>query len=298
MTVGPASAPQWVRRAVADGGGVLVEPEDATGLIWFSGSPAGLDDYLRRAPELRWVQLATAGVENFRTLLRSNHVWSCAKGIYGDAVGEHALALILCAFRRVAHFARQSEWSRADGRNLHGSRVTIVGGGGIASSLIRMLAPFETRNTVVRRSPVAMPGVHRVAGTSELHPVLTDSDVVVLALPLTDDTVCVIGRTELELMGPDAWLVNVARGQHVDTEALTEVLRLGRIGGAALDVTDPEPLPPGHPLWTLDSAIVTPHTANTPGMMERSFAALLRSNVAAHIDGLPVQGIVDSELAY
>ncbi|CAN0469974.1 unnamed protein product, partial [Phaeothamnion confervicola] len=184
------------------------------------------------------------------------------------------------------------------GRNLHGSRVTIVGGGGIASSLIRMLAPFETRNTVVRRSPVAMPGVHRVAGTSELHPVLTDSDVVVLALPLTDDTVCVIGRTELELMGPDAWLVNVARGQHVDTEALTEVLRLGRIGGAALDVTDPEPLPPGHPLWTLDSAIVTPHTANTPGMMERSFAALLRSNVAAHIDGLPVQGIVDSELAY
>jgi phosphoglycerate dehydrogenase-like enzyme len=127
---------------------------------------------------------------------------------------------------------------------------------------------------------------------------LSDADVVVLALALTDDTTGLIGARELAAMRSDAWLVNVARGAHVDTDALVEALDNGRIGGAALDVTSPEPLPPDHPLWTQPNCLITPHTANTPAMMRAELATLVTRNVALFAAGRSLLGVVDPAHGY
>jgi D-3-phosphoglycerate dehydrogenase len=120
----------------------------------------------------------------------------------------------------------------------------------------------------------------------------------VLALALTPETRGMIGTAELERMDPDAWLVNVARGAHVVTDELVEALRAQTIGGAALDVTDPEPLPAGHQLWDLDNCLITPHTANTWQMAEPLFAERVRVNVERYGRGEPLVGGVDPALGY
>ena len=122
--------------------------------------------------------------------------------------------------------------------------------------------------------------------------------MVFLALALTPDTEHIIGAAELGRMRPDAWLVNVARGRHVDTGALVTALSRGAIGGAALDVTDPEPLPDGHPLWALERCIITPHTADTDEMVQRLLAERIRQNVARFAAGQPPDGVIDPDVGY
>jgi phosphoglycerate dehydrogenase-like enzyme len=133
---------------------------------------------------------------------------------------------------------------------------------------------------------------------SELDSALGESLVVVLALSLTPETRGIIGAEQLGLMEKTAWLVNVARGGHVDTDALVDALREGAIAGAALDVTDPEPLPEGHPLWKLSNCIITPHTADTIEMVLPLLAERIRTNVAHFAAGKPLVGLVDSEAGY
>jgi phosphoglycerate dehydrogenase-like enzyme len=133
---------------------------------------------------------------------------------------------------------------------------------------------------------------------SALHDVLPGSLAVVLALALTAETRGIIGAPELELMDPTAWLVNVARGRHVDTGALVTALGAGSIAGAALDVTDPEPLPDGHPLWDLPNCIITPHTADTIEMVMPLLAERIRTNVARFATGETLVGLVDVDAGY
>ena len=131
-----------------------------------------------------------------------------------------------------------------------------------------------------------------------LHDALPGSTLVVLALPLVPSTVGLIGARELALMDSHAWLVNVARGAHVVTEDLVDALRAGTIGGAALDVTDPEPLPDGHPLWTLPNCLITPHTGNTAEMATPLLSARITANVSRFAAGEPLIGLVDPALGY
>jgi phosphoglycerate dehydrogenase-like enzyme len=133
---------------------------------------------------------------------------------------------------------------------------------------------------------------------SDLQAQVSRSDWVVLAAPLTPSTTHLINREMLAAMPRQAWLVNVARGPLVDTDALVEALREGRIAGAALDVTDPEPLPDGHPLWSLENAIITPHAANTWDMALPELAARVERNVLAFAGGTPLEGVVDIKLGY
>ena len=176
--------------------------------------------------------------------------------------------------------------------------MTILGGGGIAQELLRLLAPFGTTATVVRRGPKPLAGAARVLTTAELPAALPEALVVFVALALVPETVHVIGEKELSLMGRHAWLVNVARGRHVDTLALVEALGAGRIGGAALDVTDPEPLPDGHPLWSLPNCLITPHTADTEEMIRPLLAERIKQNVERFAAGLPLLGAVDPAAGY
>jgi phosphoglycerate dehydrogenase-like enzyme len=143
-----------------------------------------------------------------------------------------------------------------------------------------------------------VPGAARTLPVDRLHEALGDALLVVLALALTPETTGIIGAAELAAMGDQAWLVNVARGRHVDTGALVAALQGGAIAGAALDVTDPEPLPDGHPLWDLDNCIVTPHTADTIEMVVPLLADRIRNNVRLLAAGEPLEGLVDASAGY
>lgn len=297
--IAPGPPAPLVVDAVVAGGGVVVDPADATVLVWTEplDGPA-LGAALAAAPQIEWVQLPFAGVDAFLSLLDDRRTWTSTKGAYSEPVAEHALALGLAGLRQLPSRARARDWGPQAGRRLMGGRVTVVGGGGITEALLRLLAPFHVEATVVRRHVAPVTGATTVVGPDRLVDVLPGADLVVLALPLTPDTVGIIGARELALMEPHAWLINVARGKHVVTDDLVDALVARSIGGAALDVTEPEPLPADHPLWDLDNCLITPHTANTWQMAEPLFAQRVTENLNRYRRGVELLGRVSPELGY
>jgi phosphoglycerate dehydrogenase-like enzyme len=299
IALAPDHAPEWMAEAIAAGGGEICGLDVADGVIWGDPrSPAALAETLDAAPQVSWVQLPFAGIENFVRLIDDERVWTCGKGVYSEPVAEMALALGLAGLRSLGTYARAEQWTPPDGRNLLGARVSILGGGGIAESLVRMLRPFDCHVTVVRRHVHDMDDVDEVLGSDRLVDALAGADLVVLALALTPDTEGLIGLGELELMESHAWLVNVARGGHVVTDDLVTALRARLIGGAGLDVTDPEPLPDGHPLWSLDNCIITPHVGNTPEMARPLLSERITTNVRRFAKGEELVGLVDTDAGY
>jgi phosphoglycerate dehydrogenase-like enzyme len=299
VTVGPNPAPFAVEAAEAGGAAVVSLTDNPDALVWLESQDVeGLAEALRVAPGVRWVQLPSAGVELMTEVIDQSRVWTCAKGAYAQPVAEHALTLALSGLRILSTRVAARSWGKPGGTSLFGERVTILGGGGITRSLLALLAPFEVEATVVNRSGNPLPGAARTVPVSELDSTLSDALVVVLALSLTPESRGIIGEKQLGLMDQTAWLVNVARGGHVDTDALVDALRQGTIAGAALDVTDPEPLPDGHALWDLSECIITPHTADTIEMVLPLLAERIRTNVAHFAAGEPLVGLVDPEAGY
>lgn len=299
VAVGPVGAPAWVEAAVREGGAEVVPLGEADALVWADASAVReLGEWVESRPTLEWVQLPFAGVEDYLALIDDERVWTCGKGAYSQPVAELALALALGGLRSTHRFARERRWVEPSGRGLHGERVTVVGGGGIARAFLELLAPFGCRTTVVRRSDEPVAGADLVVSPDHLVEALADALVVVLAAPLTEATRGLIGPDELAMMSPDAWLINVSRGGLVDTGALVEALETGSIAGAGLDVTDPEPLPADHPLWSLDNCVITPHIGNTPDMREPCLGPRIRDNVRAFCRGQSLEGIVDRRAGY
>lgn len=301
IALGPDGKASWLASAVEQGGGTVVEASGATGLVWTDpADPAGLGAELEAHPSIEWVQLPWAGIEPYVEVVRihRDRTWACGKGVYAEPVAEHALALALAGLRQLGSFARSTSWSRGRGINLLGARVVILGGGGITESLLRLLGPFGCEVTVVRRSPQPMVGAAVVVGEDDLDDALRDAQLLVLALALTPATTGIVDRRRLEFLAPDGWVVNVARGAHIVTDDLVAVLAEERIGGAALDVTDPEPLPDGHPLWAEPRCLLTPHTANTMEMAIPLLGDRVRDNVRRRIAGEPLIGIVDPDAGY
>ena len=277
----------------------MVGPPEAEALVWAEpAAPELLPEVLAQGPGIEWVQLPYAGIETLTHLLDRDHRWTCGKGVYAEPVAEHVLMLALAGLRGMRSYARARRWSPPEGRNLLGARVTVLGGGGITESLVRLLGPWDCRITVMRRHPAPMAGVDRVVGPESLHDALGDADVVVVALALTPETAGIINADALRAMSPHAWLINVGRGGHVVTDDLVEALGTGAIGGAALDVTDPEPLPDGHPLWSMDNCLITPHVGNTPEMGLKLLARRVTENVRRYIAGQDLLGPVDVDLGY
>jgi phosphoglycerate dehydrogenase-like enzyme len=208
------------------------------------------------------------------------------------------LALALAGLRVLPERIRAHSWGSPAGASLYGAPVTILGGGGIGVELLRLLAPYGCEVTIVRRQAVPLANAARTVSTDRLLDVLPGALVVFVALALTPATIGIIGPKELAAMDERAWLVNVARGRHVHTDALVEALRNGTIAGAGVDVTDPEPLPDGHPLWKARNCIITPHTADTWDMVLPRLAARITDNVARFGAGEPLVGLVDPDAGY
>lgn len=198
-------------------------------------------------------------------------------------ISEQVLGYLLTFARDLRKGMRRQErreWRHYQPGELTGSTVTVVGLGSIGTQLLERLEPFVVERLGVRHTPEKGGPAEDVFGYDEVHDAFSRSDYVVLSCPLTDETRGLVGRPELRTLPNDAVLVNVARGPVVDTDELVSALRRNVIGGAALDVTDPEPLPAEHPLWGFDNVLLTPHNAgSSPGLWDR-VAALLAENVA------------------
>ena len=299
IALAPDGAPDWMAEAVSDGGGHLVPLAEAEAIVWAAPrSPDRLAASIDAAPDVTWVQLPFAGIENFVHLVDHDRVWTCGKGVYAEPVAELALALALGGLRGFDTYARATSWEPPRGTNLLGARVTILGGGGIAEALVRLLAPWDCHLTVVRRTASHIDGVDDVLEADRYADALAGADLVVVALALTPDTEGIIGADELALMEDHAWLVNVARGRHIVTDDLVVALQERIIGGAGLDVTEPEPLPNDHPLWSAPNCLITPHVGNTPEMAIPLLAKRITANVRRFAADDELIGLVDADAGY
>lgn len=227
-----------------------------------------------RLPDLRVVQLLSAGADIWYGRLPEQVMLCDARGVHDSSTAEWVVTAVLARLRSFPVFAlaqARQEWvyDRVNPTDeLAGKRVLVVGAGSIGAATRARLAPFEVELTMVARTARPAEGVHGVADLPELLPA---ADVVVLLVPLTPQTRGLVDARFLAAMSDGALLVNAARGPVVDTEALVAELSSGRIA-AALDVTEPEPLPAGHPLWDLPNVLLTPHVAGSVrGLLPRAY---------------------------
>jgi phosphoglycerate dehydrogenase-like enzyme len=212
-----------------------------------------------------------------------------AAGVHAPNVAEHALGAMLSFARRFDRAFRQrerAEWRSYQTTELRGSTVAVVGLGAIGQAIVDRLGPFGVDTVGVRYTPAKGGPTDEVYGFEEIHEAVADADYVALACPLTDETEGLIDEDVFTTLPPAAVLINVARGGVVETAALVDALRRNAIRGAALDVTDPEPLPPEHPLWGFDNVLITPHNAgHTPDYWERTADILARNLSIAEEQG-------------
>lgn len=300
VAIEPKSHPAYERAVISAGGEVSALSNQVSALIWTDYSaPEMLANVLRENPQIEWVQLPFAGVDAFANVLHAPVRFTSAKGSYKEPVAEHALALSLALGRKIPVRVKATSWGRREAVSFYDSRVLIVGAGGICEELIEMLKPFRASISVCRNQaelPVA--GSSEVFGLDRLDGKISEADLVVIACALTDKT---RGLFDLELiskMKPTAFLVNVARGPIIRSADLLVALDQRRIAGAAVDVTDPEPLPEGHPFFGRDDLIVTPHTADTKEIVLRHFSLRVQQNVRAYLGHGPWIGEVDPERGY
>lgn len=271
-------------------------------VLIFRGGP---QHFPERLPEsVKLVQVAYAGVEELDEagILQAHDVrWANAAGLYDDTVAESALALLLAVLHRHKAVARDwNQWQLYQETDFLFDRkkVAIIGAGGIGKRLIELLRPFDPEVIAVNRSGAPVVGADRTVAMRDAANVWSEADYFFLIAPLTKETHQLVNAEVLSKMKQNAVVVNVGRGPLVDTEALTQALVEQRIAGAGLDVTDPEPLPQDHPLWELDTCVITPHTANTRRYMEQRVGALTLKNWEALQVGEPMPTEIDVEQGY
>lgn len=264
--------------------------------------------FLQAANQLRWVQVSSAGVERYpleelrsRGILLTN-----ARGIYGFQLADHTMALILAFSRQLPFLFRAQEkqvWESRDHYppgELAGQTLLIVGLGGTGIETARRAAGFGLKILATRRHPeLAKPDfVDEVHLPERLRDLLPKADWVAVCVPRTKETRNLFGDDEFEQMKCSATIVCVTRGGIINTEALVRALDAGKIAGAGLDVTDPEPLPAGHPLWSKKNVIITPHASGHSPHADARLRDLLCENLGRFVRGEPLKNVVDYDLQY
>ena len=299
VAIEPKAFPEYVAAVIEAGGQVVPMSQEVKALIWLDYSqPKALADLLDENPQIEWVQLPFAGVDAFSEIIKRPIRFTSAKGSYREPVAEHALALSLALMRIIPERVRTQTWGRQFAESLYDSNVLIFGGGGITEELVKILAPFRSNVTVVRKRPNPVSGAAKTVSFDQLDQELPHADLVILAAALTAETHQLFDANKFALMKNSAYLVNIARGPMINTNELIEALNSEVIAGAAVDVTDPEPLPDGHPLWSAKNVIITPHSADTRKQVVRLFSERIRENVGAYSSGFGWVGIVDPVFGY
>lgn len=298
--IGPEPLPEFVDAVNQSGCQLVGSISEAEGVVWFGRDPSPL---IGKIPAgVRWLQIPDAGAERWVNagFLGLDLVLTSATGVYGQQVAEHALALVLACSHRLMNFARATKWDSEDPAvvNVGGSTVTIVGAGGIGSALLAILKPLGCQVIVVNRSGVTLRGADETISLADLHRVLPTTDILVLAAPSTNETIGLINKNTLALMKPTAMLVNVSRGNLVVTDDLISTLDEGKLSAVGLDVTDPEPLPDGHPLFRYPRVLITPHVSNPPALKRSSFAGHVARNCRLFREGQPLICVVDKGRGY
>ena len=252
-----------------------------------------LADMLAATPKLRVIQSMSAGVDDILAMVPEGVRLCDARGVHDVPVAEWVLSVVLASIRGLPLFVlsqaagRWEPWREA--RELCDSRVLIVGHGSVGAAVEHRLAPFGARITRVGRT--ARDGVH---GVEELGRLLPDADIVIVLVPLTAATKLLVDKDFLAAMPAGALLVNAARGAVVDTDALVAEVQAGRLR-AALDVTDPEPLPAGHPLWRAANLLLTPHVASSSNRIHGRIADLVVAQVERYRDGTEMDNVVSGD---
>jgi phosphoglycerate dehydrogenase-like enzyme len=258
------------------------------------------------APRLKWIQLTSAGADR---LLNSGFIEegiavTTVSGLHATPIGEYVLCTMLMFAKGMPRTMRaqvRGEWSRFAPTELRGKTVGIVGMGHIGEEVARLSKAFGCRVIATRRSvtgPTSTDGCDELLPSSELPRLLAESDYVVLCVPLTPETRGLIGERELRAMKETAVLVNIARGPVTVEADLIRALSENWIAGAALDVFDQEPLPEGHPLWSMDNVILTPHISGGTEIYNQRAVAIFTENLRRYLHGEPLQNIVDPSRGY
>ncbi len=260
--------------------------------VWVPGGGTGIPDgFLDGLPRLQLIQLMSAGAERFVDRLPAGVTLCNARGAHTPSTAEWAVTAALAAQRGIPEYVREQDagrWSPGTHRSMVGARVLVLGAGDIGRTIAAMLAGFDVATTFVART--ARDGVR---STDELPELLPHAEVVIVIVPVTPETTGMVDAAFLARMADGALLVNAARGVVVDTDALLAELTSGRLR-AALDVTEPEPLPEGHPLWSAPGLLLTPHVAGAvPQTQERATAAV-RDQLDRVLAGQPLQNVVDT----
>ena len=260
-----------------------------------------------RTPKLRWVQAMAAGVERFLTsgIIEAGVTLTNAKGIAATPIAEWVLgAMLMFSKRMPAHFVRkaQHDYQRADVLpfSLEGKTVGVLGLGAIGGEIARLSKAVGMTVLATRKNPSGNlpPCVDALFGPEGTRDLLTKSDFVAVALPLTGETRAFIGEAELEAMHPASYLMNVGRGPIIDEAALVRALQDSKIAGAALDVFEKEPLPPNSPLWDLENVIYSPHISGEVDDYDDRVVSLFSRNLARYVNGETLLNVVDRDKGY
>ncbi len=269
-----------------------------------------LSEALPVAGKLRWVHCTSAGIERIRSvpaLIEMDHVTlTNARGAHAPAIADHCFAFILTLTRNIPALLEDKQarrWDRAARsrgvRELSGSILGILGLGRIGSEIARRGLGFGMEVRAVDVNLAAQcPGVSEVWGLDRLDDLLRVSDYLAIAIPITPQTRGLIGARELALMKPEASIYVMSRGGIVDQMALAEALAGGRLWGAGLDATEPEPLPPDHPLWALPNVIISPHCSGASRQTAERGQQILRENIRRFIAGEPLMNVCDKRAGY
>ncbi len=258
---------------------------------------------LAQSTNIEWVQLSSAGVDWFtrHCTLPKGMILTNSSGAYGHAVAEHMLGMLLMLMRKLNCYCRNQmmhNWTNCGKvTTLESAVVLVVGLGDIGRHFAKMCKGMDSYVIGVKRTPgEKLPYVDELYTVDQLDELLPRADVVALALPSTDETWGMFNRAVFEKIKPGAYLVNAGRGRTVDTDALVEALSSGRLAGAALDVTDPEPLPEDHPLWDMENVVITPHVSGPYNLMERTgerVAEIALKNLERFMKGEPLVNVED-----
>ncbi|MFC4992734.1 D-2-hydroxyacid dehydrogenase [Rubritalea tangerina] len=267
-------------------------------------------EFLKAANQLHWIQAYSAGVDRYinnpAIMKNERIVLTNCRAVHGPAIADHAMAMLLTLTRNLDFYAKnqQSEnWNRgATPRTpiaLKGKTMLVIGLGGIGTEIAHRAHGFGMRVIGTRRSDSPSPAfIQKVGKPHELLNMLPEADVVAIAVPLTPETNKLIDAKALNAMKDSAYLINIARGKIVDTNALATALTENKIAGACLDVTNPEPLPKSHPLWKTPNVVLTPHVAWRASLTHERRAILIQENLRRFGTGQPLLNTVNKQDGY